>query len=111
MNRPAVTVAINAQNEAVHLRRLLPLLDWAEAVLVVDGGSTDGTADSARSCGAIVIERRFDYFAAQRNAALDASRTEWVLFLDADETPSAGFADELRRRLTRSRLFGYHAGR
>lgn len=107
MNRPTVTVAIIAQNEAVRLRQLLPRLAWANAVLVVDGGSTDDTTETVRSCGATVLRRSFDHFAAQRNAALDAAATEWVFFIDADETPSVGFADDLRRRLRRERHVGY----
>lgn len=107
MNHPSITVAVIAQNEAARLRRLVPKLNWADAVLVVDGGSGDGTSDAARESGAVVVQRKFDHFAAQRNAALDAAKTEWVLFVDADEVPSANFAIELRRRLAQERFVGY----
>ncbi|MCB1183256.1 glycosyltransferase [bacterium] len=74
--------------------RLGPLLDHhrglADAVLVVDTGSVDGTAAVARQAGAAVVEHPWrDDFAAARNAGLDALGTDWVLFLDADERIAA----------------------
>lgn len=57
----------------------------AERVVVVDDRTRDGTARWAAAAGARVFLRRFDGFAAQRNAGLEACRGEWVLFLDADE--------------------------
>jgi tetratricopeptide (TPR) repeat protein len=55
-------------------------------VVIVDTGSTDATTDIARS----YTDRVYHYpmhddFSAARNAALAHVRTEWVLFLDADE--------------------------
>lgn len=58
-------------------------------VLVVDGGSTDRTADLLRDAGAVVVSRAFPgHFADQRNFALDQLATDWVLELDADELAS-----------------------
>ena len=76
---------------------VLPCLDEAEAlpsvlaglpagwpVLVVDNGSTDATADVARSLGArVVVERRRGYGAAV-HAGLVAARADLVAFLDGD---------------------------
>ena len=52
--------------------------------LVFDSGSTDRTCDIAREYGARVVQRSFDNYAAQRNAALCETESEWVLFIDAD---------------------------
>jgi len=58
----------------------------ADEVIVVDGGSTDGTIAMARAAGARVIDvGNSDNLSANHNAAIDASTGDWIVFLDADE--------------------------
>lgn len=115
--QPTLTIAIVAQNEALALDRLLPRLQWADEVLVVDGGSRDDTPATVVRHGGRLVGRPFDTFSNQRNAALDAALGDWVLFVDADETPARGFDTEVRRAIAsgrrrafrvpiRSRIFG-----
>jgi glycosyltransferase involved in cell wall biosynthesis len=55
-------------------------------VIVVDNGSTDGTADVARRAPGVLLTRCVRRGpAAARNAGLDAARGEFVQFLDADD--------------------------
>lgn len=58
------------------------------AVIVVDDGSTDGTADMARKhpLNPTVIESRHGGAAAARNLGLELVDTEWTLFFDSDDT-------------------------
>ena len=63
--------------------------------VVLDTGSVDGTPAIAATHGATVAHWVWtDDFAAARNAALEASKSDWVLLLDADERlhPGAGAA-------------------
>jgi hypothetical protein len=83
--RPAVTCTIVCQNEASKIRECLDSVRWCEEVIVVDGGSTDDTADLARAWGARVLHNRWPGFRAQKQFALDAATSPWVLNLDADE--------------------------
>jgi glycosyltransferase involved in cell wall biosynthesis len=46
---PSVSVVIPTLNEAHNLPHVLPLVDGDYEVIVVDGGSTDGTMDVARA--------------------------------------------------------------
>jgi GT2 family glycosyltransferase len=55
------------------------------AVLVVDDGSRDGTADAATAAGATVVAGEGRGVAAARNAGLRAATSAWVGFLDADD--------------------------
>jgi glycosyltransferase involved in cell wall biosynthesis len=89
---------VNAETEVV-----LPCLDEADAlpavlaslpagwpVLVVDNGSTDGTAAVARALGArVVVEPRRGYGAAV-HAGLEAAQGELVAVLDGDGSLDAG---------------------
>lgn len=92
-----ITATVIAQNEAAHIEGCLASLMWADARLVVDGGSVDETI--ARSSGATVLQRPFDTFARQRNYALDHIETEWVLFVDADERVEPALATEVREAI------------
>jgi tetratricopeptide (TPR) repeat protein len=57
-----------------------------DEVVVVDTGSTDRSVEIARSFGARVIPFAWTGdFAAARNASVDASRGDWILYIDADE--------------------------
>jgi glycosyltransferase involved in cell wall biosynthesis len=107
MSRPTLTVAVIAQNEAARLAGLLPRLRFADEVLVVDGGSTDETVAIARTAGATVVERKFDTFAAQRNAVVPAARGDWIFYIDADERPTPALVAELRQTVAHTACCGF----
>ncbi len=93
-----IDVMIIAYNEALNLPRTLRSLgDWANKVFVVDSGSTDETAEIARSFGAEVVRHDWEGYARQKNWALEnlPFESEWILILDADEVITA----DLRKRL------------
>lgn len=90
----SVSVIIPAHNAAATLAETLESLlaqtfrDW-EAV-IVDDGSTDGTAALAASFAARdprirVLSQPQRGVSAARNAGWAAARAEWLLFLDADD--------------------------
>jgi glycosyltransferase involved in cell wall biosynthesis len=69
-----------------------------DAVIVVDGGSTDGTADEAREAGAqVVVEPRRGYGRACLTGAEQARAlgAEVVLFLDGDGADAGERAAEI----------------
>lgn len=100
-------------NEAAHIQDCLASLAFCDSRLVVDSLSTDDTVRLAQQAGAEVIQRAFDDFASQRNAALAAvrGRCEWVLFLDADERIPLALADEIRQVLRHPTCAAYRIPR
>ena len=59
---------------------------FADELLIIDTGSTDGTRRIAEDAGATVLDFAWrDDFAAARNFALDHATGDWIVFPDADE--------------------------
>jgi glycosyltransferase involved in cell wall biosynthesis len=82
---------------------ILPVLDEAQALpvvlaafpdgyepLIVDNGSTDGSAQIARRLGAKVVEEPRRGFGAACFTGLSAARTELVCFMDCDGSLDPG---------------------
>lgn len=96
-----LTAIVLTLNEARHLPDCLRSLAWADEVLVYDSFSTDATVAVAEAHGARVCQRRFDNYAGQRNAALQATTAEWVFFVDADERVPPALREEITGVLAR----------
>ncbi len=93
--RAPLSVVIPTLNEAERIERVVSELDWADEVIVVDGGSSDGTPTLAAAAGARVITVEGQTIAAQRNAGIEAAANHWILALDADEQVSAQLRAEI----------------
>jgi glycosyltransferase involved in cell wall biosynthesis len=90
-----VAVLIPACNEEASLPLVLGAIprNLVSEVVVVDNGSTDGTAEVARAGGAtIVVERRRGYGSAclAGIAYLRGGRPDVIVFLDADFSDDPG---------------------
>ena len=86
-SRPRITVIIPVLNERDALPQVLGHLPWCmlSEVVVVDNGSTDGTAEVARRTGArVVYEPRRGYGAACLAGLQSIEQTDIVVFLDGD---------------------------
>jgi tetratricopeptide (TPR) repeat protein len=84
---PTLGLCMIVKNGAETLGRcLVSAQGLFDSMVIGDTGSTDGTAEIARSYGARVLEIPWQNdFALARNAVLAALDTDWVLTLDADE--------------------------
>lgn len=91
-----LSVAIVTLNEEENLPRTLASVQWADEIVVVDSGSTDRTREIARRFGAVVIERAWPGFAAQKNFAISQCTGQWILSLDADEELSEELQHQIR---------------
>jgi glycosyltransferase involved in cell wall biosynthesis len=86
-----ISVVIPAYNAAGWIRRaidsVLAQTRPADEIIVVDDGSTDGTADAVRTYGGAVrrIAQSNAGVSAARNAGILAAASDWIAFLDADD--------------------------
>ncbi|TAK90611.1 MAG: glycosyltransferase family 2 protein [Burkholderiaceae bacterium] len=82
---PPLSAVIITRNAAAELADCLRSLAFAQEVVVVDSGSTDGTVALAQQLGARVIEKEWLGFGPQKQFAVEQARNDWVLCVDADE--------------------------
>ncbi len=84
-------MVVPALNAAASLpATLAPLTGFAAEIVVVDGGSADGTAEVARRLGARVIEAPRGR-GLQLQAGIAAARGAWLLLLHADTVLQPGW--------------------
>lgn len=84
---PRLGVVMIVRDEAERLPRLFQSIGGvADEVVVVDTGSTDGTQLVCREWGVRVVQERWhDDFARARNRSIEAARSRYLLWLDADD--------------------------
>jgi hypothetical protein len=95
-----ISACLIVQDEQERIAAALESVAFCDETIVVDGGSSDATVEIALAAGARVIENPWPGFAAQRNVALDAAGSEWVLEIDADERVSPALAASIRALLS-----------
>jgi glycosyltransferase involved in cell wall biosynthesis len=85
------------QNEEKTIAKAIQSIrEYVDDLVVLDGGSTDGTVEIAKSLGCTVHTFPFDMdFAAQRNRATAFCKHDWVVWVDADEWYSAELCKHL----------------
>ena len=114
-----LTVTVITYNESAHIAAALESVAWADEIIVVDSGSTDGTADIARGRATHVYTREWRGYSDQKNFAADQASHDWVLSVDADERVTPELASEIRALLKRGpaasgyriRRVSYYLGR
>jgi tetratricopeptide (TPR) repeat protein len=75
----------------------------ADEIIIVDTGSTDGTAEIARRYNARCYSYQWnDDFSAARNFSLQYASGKWILVLDADERLMPEQAEKIKRLLQKT---------
>lgn len=96
-----ISILILTLNEETNLPSCLESVKWSNDIVVFDSYSTDRTVEVAKEAGVRVIQREFDDYAGQRNAALNEVdyKYPWVLMIDADEIVPEELFKEIDNRL------------
>ncbi|MCS7067617.1 MAG: glycosyltransferase family 2 protein [Meiothermus sp.] len=115
-----ISVVVPARNEEAFIEGCLQALQGQtlrpDEIIVVDNGSTDGTAELAVRMGARLVSCPTPGVAVARQAGLEAATGDWVATTDADSRPVAGWLEALYPHMERSvalygplRMFGLPA--
>jgi len=109
-----ISVLIPVRNEAANLAACLASVAWCDDIVVVDSGSTDGTADIARAAGARVVDFKWNgNFPKKKNWALASVtwKNDWVFIIDADERSTPELAAAMRAALAQDKHHGFYVNR
>ncbi len=107
-----LSVIVITKNEAANIADCLKSVAFADELIVVDSGSTDGTVELARALGARVeVTADWPGFGPQKNRALDLATGDWVLSIDADERVTPELAREIQATLAAPRGDAYEIAR
>src|SRR5579871_791259 len=99
----SISAVIPTYNRREHVVRaiksVLCQIPLPTEIIVVDDGSTDGTAEMLRSMFGsslkVITQENAGVSAARRRGVLEASG-EWIAFLDSDDEWTAGHLEVLR---------------
>jgi glycosyltransferase involved in cell wall biosynthesis len=97
--RQPFSVVIITKNATTQLAACLESVSFADEIVVIDSGSTDGTAELAVERGARVIQKEWLGFGRQKQFAVAAARHDWVLCLDSDERVSEALRASIQAAL------------
>jgi glycosyltransferase involved in cell wall biosynthesis len=96
---PPISVTLITLNERDNIARAIESVKWADEIIVVDSGSTDGTVEIAQKLGARVIHNPWPGYGKQKNFAQKATTHDWVLNIDGDEMVPEGLKQEIFQAL------------
>ncbi len=94
-----LSVFVTTFNNARTLDACLGSVAFADEIVVLDSFSTDETVAIAENHGARVFRHEFMGYGPQKQMALEATKFEWVLLLDADEMLSPQLCEEIKALL------------
>lgn len=96
---PQLSAFVTTFDDEATLGACLESLQWADELIVLDSFSTDRTLEIARRYADRIEQQAFRGFGPQKQAALERTTHEWVLFLDSDEVLSDPLQQEIQQLL------------
>lgn len=79
---------------------------WSWECVVCDNNSKDATAAIAQAAGATVIFEPVNQIGRARDTGARAASGDWLVFIDADSTPSAELFADIATQITTGQVVG-----
>jgi len=91
----ALSACVISYNEEDKIRECLKSLSFCEDIVVVDSFSTDRTVEICEEFTSRIYAKKFEGYISQKNFALEKTKHNWVLSLDADERVSPELSEQI----------------
>jgi glycosyltransferase involved in cell wall biosynthesis len=105
-----ISAIIIAKNNERTISRCIESVRWANEIIVLDGGSTDRTAEKCRALGAVVhVRTDWPGYGAQKNSALELASGDWILSIDTDEWVTEELRSEIEGVVASPRHYAAYA--
>lgn len=105
-----ISVAIATYNEENNIKRCLEaIIGWANEIVIYDGSSTDDTVKIIKTFKNIKVISGPNHpiFHLNKQAAIDACTSDWILQLDADEVVTPELAQEIKENIQNTSHNGF----
>ncbi len=99
-----LTAIIPTKNEINNIEAVIASVNFADEILVIDSFSEDGTFEKAKTIATKVIQRKFDFYGAQKNHAISKAEHQWILLVDADERVTPELKTEILSVLNNNKI-------
>jgi len=98
-----ISAIIITKNEEKNIYKCLKSLTWVDEIIILDSGSNDKTLEIAKQFGnvKIYINKEWQGFGIQKNLALQYTKYDWILSIDADEIVSPNLADAVQKAINK----------
>jgi hypothetical protein len=108
--RPSIELSMIVKDGAASLERCLKSASsFVDRIVIGDTGSTDGSQEIARACGAEVIPIPWEnHFSRARNLVIKQAKCDWILVLDADEMLDSVGPRQILEAARRTGFGGFH---
>jgi len=102
-----ITVIIPTFNEEDYIQDCINSISFANQIIIIDSFSTDTTLEIIKNYNCEIIQRKFDNFSNQKNEAIKLAKSDWILFLDADERVTEKLKYEILETINLSKNDAY----
>jgi len=100
-----LSAVIITKNEEKNIAKCFEKLNFADEIIVVDNESKDKTAQIAKKLGAKVFTVGGLDFSYLRNIGREKAKSEWILYVDADEEVTKSLALEIKKVIDKNEKF------
>lgn len=91
-----ISAVIITKNEENMIADAIDSVSFCDEVVVIDNASQDRTTDIAQRLGANVSKLETNDFSELRNYGKEKAKSEWIIYVDADERVSDKLAKEIK---------------
>lgn len=110
MKKTTLSLCMIVKNEEKYIAKSIDSVkNIVNEIVIVDTGSTDSTLEILKNYNVKLYNYKWENdFASARNFAINKVKSDWILFLDADEILDEASKDNLINYINRTNLDGCH---